>query len=102
MEQAENHSRGGREDLLLQCFMNMGSVSGMTLVFTILASYVPLGVIGEVFIGTLTGAGKVSMGGFVTGLAASYVLAGLSSLVPFLLVVVSWSRRKRLRVPDTA
>ena len=83
-------------------FMNMGSVSGMTLVFTILASYVPVSVIGAVFLGTVTGAGRVSTDGFVTGLAASYVLAGLSSLVPLMLVAFSRSRRKSSRVSEAA
>ncbi len=70
-------------------FMNMGSVSGMTLVFTLLASYVPVSVIGDVFLGTVSGADRVSLGGFYLGLASSYVLAGVSSLVPLILTMSS-------------
>jgi EmrB/QacA subfamily drug resistance transporter len=62
-------------------FLNMGSVIGMTLVFTVVASFVSMQTVGDIFLGTLSTGVHVSDPAFTQGLAIAFVVSGLFSLV---------------------
>lgn len=75
-------------------FLNLGQVIGMTMVFTIVASFVPISTVGKVFVGTLIGQGSIQASGFVMGLSIGFLAAGISSLAAILLIL---GRRGRKR-----
>lgn len=62
--------------------LNIGSVIGMTLVFTILASIVSIQTIGNVFLGLSGGMTPVEAMLFVKGLDFSYLIIGVLALLP--------------------
>jgi MFS family permease len=62
-------------------FLNIGSVVGMTMVFTIVASFVPMATVGNIFIGSLSTGIHIPTGAFNEGLAISFIAAGIFSLV---------------------
>lgn len=62
-------------------FLNIGSVVGMTMVFTIVASFVPMATVGDIFIGSLSTGVHIPAAAFIEGLAISFIVAGIFSLV---------------------
>jgi EmrB/QacA subfamily drug resistance transporter len=62
-------------------FLNIGSVVGMTMVFTIVASFVPMTTVGNIFIGSLSTGIHIPTAAFNEGLAISFIAAGIFSLI---------------------
>ncbi|GGM74584.1 MFS transporter [Thermogymnomonas acidicola] len=61
--------------------VNMGSVVGMAIVFTIVATYVPESILGSAFLGLSVSLTETQKAAFVTGIDVSFLAAGLICLV---------------------
>ncbi|MEM0155729.1 MAG: MFS transporter [Thermoplasmataceae archaeon] len=68
-------------------FLNMGSVIGMTMVFTVVASFVSMQTVGDIFLGTLITGIRVPTSAFTEGLVIAFVVSGLFSLIAVPLIV---------------
>lgn len=76
-------------------FLNMGSVIGMTMVFTVVASFVPMQTVGAIFLGSLSTGASISATAFIDGLTLSFIFSGIFSLIAVPVLGKSTDRGKK-------
>ncbi len=75
--------------------LNMGSVIGMAMVFSIVAVYVPQNVLSDAFLGVDSSVMSQFRSSMITGTGISFLVSGIASFLAIFLIIYSFEHNKK-------